>query len=105
MDILIIIVLGIVQGLTEFLPVSSSGHLVLLENLFNISDASLFLNIVLHCATLLAVVIYYRKKLWQMLKNPFQPIVLYSHPVLQKGFLPQSDALIRHKYHPYPYRR
>ena len=77
MDILIIIVLGIVQGLTEFLPVSSSGHLVLLENLFNISDASLFLNIVLHCATLLAVVIYYRKKLWQMLKNPFQPIVLY----------------------------
>ncbi len=77
MDIFIIVVLGIVQGLTEFLPVSSSGHLVLLENVFGIQDASLFLNVVLHCATLLAVLVYYRKTLWQMIKNPLQPIVYY----------------------------
>lgn len=77
MDTIVIIVLGMVQGLTEFLPVSSSGHLVLLENIFGIGDASLFLNVVLHCVTLLAVVIYYRKKLWQMLKHPFQTLTLY----------------------------
>ncbi len=77
MDFFVVIILGIVQGLTEFLPVSSSGHLVLLENIFGVSDGSLFLNVVLHFATLIAVVIFYRKKLWDIVKHPFQPITAY----------------------------
>ncbi len=77
MDIFVVIILGIVQGLTEFLPVSSSGHLVLLENIFGVSDGSLFLNVVLHFATLVAVVIFYRKKLWDIVKRPFQPTTAY----------------------------
>lgn len=77
MDLVVVILLGIVQGLTEFLPVSSSGHLVLLENIFGIQDASLFLNVILHCATLLAVVIFYRQKIWQLIKKPFQPLNYY----------------------------
>ncbi len=77
MDIFIVIVLGMVQGLTEFLPVSSSGHLVLFENIFGIQQGSLFLNVVLHIATLLAVLIYYRKQLFNMIKKPFQPLNLY----------------------------
>lgn len=77
MELFVIIILGIVQGLTEFLPVSSSGHLVLLENIFGVSENKVFLNVVLHFATLIAVVIFYRKKLWNIVKHPFQPITAH----------------------------
>jgi len=76
-DILQAIVLGIVQGTTEFLPVSSSGHLVLLEKVWNINDGVLFFNVLLHVATLLAVVLFYRKKIWELIKNPFCKTNLY----------------------------
>ena len=69
----------IVQGLTEFLPVSSSGHLVLIEQLFGVSDNTMLLNLFLHLATLLAVVIVYRETLWKIIKNPFQ---IYSFKLL-----------------------
>ncbi len=71
MDFIILIVLGLVQGITEFLPISSSGHLVLIERLFGIEADLVLLNILLHCATLLAVVIYYRKTLLYLITHPF----------------------------------
>lgn len=52
-------VLGAVQGLTEYLPVSSSGHLVIAQSLFGLSEPALFFDIVLHMGTLAAVVWYY----------------------------------------------
>lgn len=64
------IILGFVQGLTEFLPVSSSGHLMLLEKI-GIGEESLLFNLMLHLATLLAVCFVYRKKLWVMIRHPF----------------------------------
>ena len=70
MPIFALAVLGIVQGLCEFLPISSSGHLVLLSMVFGIED-SLFVSIILHVATLLAVVVVMRKELWQVIRNPF----------------------------------
>ena len=78
MEIAVLCLLGLVQGLCEFLPVSSSGHLVLLSSLFGVED-SLFVSIILHVATLLAVVIVFRKDIWQMIKHPFseQAINLY----------------------------
>ncbi|MFO8083459.1 MAG: undecaprenyl-diphosphate phosphatase [Desulfobacterales bacterium] len=55
-------VLGVVQGLTEFLPVSSSGHLVLLQNLFGLTEPELLLDICLHVGTLAAVcVVFFRE--------------------------------------------
>ena len=62
-------VLGLIQGLTEFLPVSSSGHLFLAESL-GVGEPSLTTNLLLHLATLLAVCICYRKKIFDLLKHP-----------------------------------
>lgn len=66
-----IIILAIVQGLTEFLPVSSSGHLVLLNKFFNIQNDFLILSVILHVATLLSVVWVLRKEVLYLIKNPF----------------------------------
>ena len=67
-EILFAIILGIVQGLTEFLPISSSGHLTLLQDIFGITENNLFLTVMLHLGTLFAVVVYYFKDLKSLLK-------------------------------------
>ena len=57
------IVLGILQGLTEFLPVSSSGHLVLFQHLFGLKEAELFFDVCVHLGTLVAVIIVFRHEI------------------------------------------
>ncbi len=69
MDIIEAIVLGVVQGLTEFLPVSSSGHLVLFQHFFSISENALAFDILVHLATLLAVVLVYRENFKDFIKG------------------------------------
>ncbi len=64
-----IALLGIVQGLTEFLPVSSSGHLVIGETLLGINRPDLSLEIILHLGTLLAIFVYFRKQIWGLLES------------------------------------
>lgn len=62
------IVLGLVQGLGEFLPISSSGHLALLQNIFGINpDKVLFFAVMLHLGTLISVFIIYWKDIWELL--------------------------------------
>jgi undecaprenyl-diphosphatase len=63
-----VLMLAVAQGLTEFLPVSSSGHLVLLQHLFGAHEGDLFLDVVLHCGTLGSVVIVYRRELGRLLR-------------------------------------
>ncbi len=70
MSIIIALILGLIQGLTEFLPVSSSGHLILAQKLFGLQP-DLFTNVALHCGTLFAVIIFYKKEIWQLIKRPF----------------------------------
>jgi undecaprenyl-diphosphatase len=68
MSFLQTIFLGIVQGLTEFFPVSSSGHLVVIESFFkNFHRPGVLFEILLHVATLVPVLIYYRKELYQII--------------------------------------
>lgn len=69
MSFLIIVLLAIVQGVTEFLPISSSGHLLLFYKIFNIESGTLFVSILLHVATFFSIIVYYRKELWEYLKN------------------------------------
>ncbi len=71
MDILQALILGLVQGASEFLPVSSSGHLLLLEKL-GVGQQSLFFNVMVHAGTLLAVLIALRKSWIPILRKPFQ---------------------------------
>ncbi len=61
------IILGIVQGLTEFLPVSSSGHLVLLQQLFGLKEAELFFDVCVHLGTLVAVIVVFRQEIKNMI--------------------------------------
>lgn len=61
MEIIKVVLLGIIQGLTEFLPVSSSGHLVLFQSLFGIEYDQLTLEVFLHFGTLLPIIIIFRK--------------------------------------------
>lgn len=73
MDIFQAILLGLIQGLTEFIPVSSSGHLELAQNIFNIpaDNFHLFLEFI-NLGTLLALLIYFRKRIFKIIKNVFQ---------------------------------
>ena len=71
MGIIESIIQGVVQGLTEFIPVSSSGHTVLLQNLFSGMSDHLFLEFI-NIGTLLALIIFFRKKIWQILVDVFK---------------------------------
>ncbi len=79
------LLLGLVQGLTEFLPVSSSGHLALAAHYLGITDSQLGLTLWLHGATLLAVVWVYRAELWRMARGDRALILL-----VLAGFLPTA---------------
>ncbi|VAX25620.1 Undecaprenyl-diphosphatase [hydrothermal vent metagenome] len=68
-------VLGIIQGVTEYLPVSSSGHLVIAQNLFGLKEPELFFDIVLHIGTLAAVIWYYRKDIFEIVSGTMAGIV------------------------------
>ena len=68
MSILEGILLGLLQGVAEFLPISSSGHLAIAQELFDLEDVPLLFDVFLHLATLGAVILFFRKRIWSLLQ-------------------------------------
>jgi undecaprenyl-diphosphatase len=94
--------LGLVQGLTEFLPISSTGHLTLVRKLFGFStDNFLTLDVLLHVGTLIAVIAVYWKRLWKMILDLFQNpkkseiwlLVIATLPTVAAALIFDFDAL------------
>lgn len=71
MRILDAFILGAVQGLTEFLPISSSGHLFVIERLLNVSGNIVFLNVFFHAGSLAALLIFFRKTIFSIIEGFF----------------------------------
>jgi undecaprenyl-diphosphatase len=91
MTILEEIILGIIKGLSEFLPISSSGHLALGQMLFGLEDEGLFFIIVIHIGTLIPVVVIFWQDIWALIRRPFQKmtylLVVASLPIAIVGLL------------------
>ena len=85
--------IGIIQGVTEFLPISSSGHLVLFAQLTNWKDQGLFTDIAVHFGTLFAVIIYLRKDIYYFLTNIFQ-FKIFEDQIILKIILATLPAII-----------
>ena len=90
-------ILGIVQGLAEFLPISSSGHLALLQYFFGVeADSVLLFTVMMHVGTLVSVFIIYRRDIWALLKELYYTIKdictgkglrINSSPTRRMGFM------------------
>lgn len=99
-------ILGLVQGLTEFLPVSSSGHLVLTQKLMGVEDKGVTFEVMVHFGTLFSVIIYFWKRLWGLvlaILPPFREerkddrkligyLMIASVPAAIVGFSPLKDV-------------
>lgn len=83
-DLVKSIVLGLVQGLTEFLPISSSGHLVIASKVLGFSSPGVLFEVVLHMGTLFAVIFYYRDYL---LKIKFEEIKYFIYATIPAGIV------------------
>ncbi|MBD5632186.1 MAG: undecaprenyl-diphosphate phosphatase [Clostridia bacterium] len=98
------IVLGLVQGLTEFLPVSSSGHIAFFQRCFGMTDITLFFSIILHLGTLVAVCVVFWRDILALFKKPFKTLgflVLATIPAAIVGLLLDDiieDAILNGSY-------
>ena len=91
-----IFILSAVQGISEFLPISSSSHLILVSNFYDLKTGSLLIDISLHLGSLFAIVFYFRKDLLDLKNNKrlLQLITIGSIPIIIFGYLLHSTELI-----------
>ena len=91
-----IFILSIIQGITEFLPVSSSSHLILISKYFNFSNQGLSIDVSLHIGSFIAVLVYFHKDIVSLLDNKilFLKILISSMPVMIVGFYLVETGII-----------
>ena len=85
MEVFKIALLGIIQGLTEFLPVSSSGHILLAQKLLGLSVDTLTVTLVLHLGTLVAVIAVFYKDFLRLFRPPFTKLFLHIIATITEG--------------------
>ena len=95
-DFIEILILSTIQGISEFLPISSSAHLIIVSNLYNLKSSSLLIDVSLHLGSLLAIIFYFRKDLFDLRKNQklLTLIIIGSIPLIIFGYLLYSTDLI-----------
>jgi undecaprenyl-diphosphatase len=95
-DFIEILILSAVQGISEFLPISSSAHLILVSNLYDLKSSSLLIDISLHLGSLLAIIFFFRKDLFDLRNNKkiLSLIVVGSIPLIIFGYILHSTELI-----------
>jgi len=96
------LILGIVQGVAEFLPISSSGHLIVLQRVFGIEEPHVTFDIFLHVGSLVAIVIVFWKDIWELIKNPFGKmtglLIVGSLPAVVAGFIMYFTGILENNF-------
>ena len=95
-DFIEILILSAVQGISEFLPISSSAHLILVSDLYDLKSSSLLIDISLHLGSLLAIIFFFRKDLFDLRNNKkiLSLIIVGSIPLIIFGYILHSTELI-----------
>ena len=95
-DFIEILILSAIQGISEFLPISSSAHLIIVSNLYNLKSSSLLIDVSLHLGSLMAIIFYFRKDLLDLRENQklLTLIIIGSIPLIIFGYLLYSTDLI-----------
>ncbi len=95
-NILEIFILSIIQGVTEFLPISSSAHLIIIERLYELKSGSLLIDISLHLGSLFAIIFFFRKDLFDLKNNKklLSLIIIGSIPLILFGYFLYSTKII-----------
>tara|TARA_A100001011_G_scaffold388714_1_gene468894 strand:+ start:2952 stop:3719 length:768 start_codon:yes stop_codon:yes gene_type:complete len=95
-NIIEIIILSLIQGISEFLPISSSAHLILVSSLYNFKSSSLLIDVSLHFGSLLAIIYFFKKELFSLKKNKklLSLIIFGSIPLIIFGYIIYITELI-----------
>ena len=95
-DFIEILILSVIQGISEFLPISSSAHLILVSNLYDLKTSSLLIDISLHLGSLLAIIFFFRKDLFNLKNNQklLSLIIIGSIPLVIFGYILHATELI-----------
>ena len=97
-DFIEILILSAIQGISEFLPISSSAHLIIVSNLYDLKASSLLIDISLHLGSLMAIIFFFRKELFDIKNNQklLKLIIIGSIPLILFGYILYSSELIYH---------
>ena len=95
-DFIEILILSAIQGISEFLPISSSAHLIIVSSLYDLKASSLLIDISLHLGSLLAIIFFFRKDLFDLKHNQnlLKLIIIGSIPLIIFGYILHSTELI-----------
>ena len=95
-DFIEILILSAIQGISEFLPISSSAHLILVSSLYDLKTSSLLIDISLHLGSLLAIIFFFRRELFDLKHNQklLKLIIIGSVPLILSGYILYSTELI-----------